>query len=330
MTVRYPKLTKKQALGGEEIPSPEGWIQRIYQTNLGSFRFEKDTLEISADIFVEEIRLIEGSLRVNGLLADGRLQIGVFESEEYRLLGFGGSPQISTISFSGSRWDAVANAPSKGITLNVGADAAEMIVPAEKRAALTNLMNKNGAAEAVVLPVFAEMELLANAMQSLTSMGGNIEGAQVDIEEIGSVKEDLVGLASTVIDRVLDDVFIEPLNDGGNRRAIAYEIEDLLWKEPSPCSPELSLDYIAARMNCSRRTVQMAMSETFNMGFVPLKRLIRLHQANKTLLSTSERHAITDLAYQYEFMNPSRFSGFYKAMFGSQPRSRRGGGNSIK
>jgi AraC-like DNA-binding protein len=98
------------------------------------------------------------------------------------------------------------------------------------------------------------------------------------------------------------------------RRNIAIQTEDLLLKTKG----DLGLDEVAKKLNCSRRLLQLALQQTFGIGFVSLKRFIRLHQLRHVLLK-GEGGMLADLAVAHGFFHLGRFAKHYRDVFGVLP-----------
>jgi hypothetical protein len=78
------------------------------------------------------------------VIATNRLQFGIFDSENYRLLGSGGMSHISTLSYDGSLWDAIVAAPSTGVNLNARSGLVSKIISKETGGILLRSMtNRN-------------------------------------------------------------------------------------------------------------------------------------------------------------------------------------------
>ena len=166
----YPVLTNRIATGLEIPPIPEGWNQRIYRTNEGPFHFEKENLQISPGVFVEDIRLIQGAIRVNGFIEDNRLQIGIFESEDYNIIGVSGPKKICSVAYNGSSWDATAHAPSRGITFNAAHSVASKIISSEKRVSLQEKMQNAGQAVSLIFDFSDEFSDLQITIRFLLNL----------------------------------------------------------------------------------------------------------------------------------------------------------------
>ena len=313
--MKYPNYAKSTTVTGHQPPSPVGWDQRIYQVQPGPFVFSKKTLNLSPDLFIEEIDLSEGSIRVDGNITEGRLQIGIYESENYRLLGFSGSNSISTLSYSGCLWDAVATGPSHGVTFNTGPELTQRIISEEIAQKLIKSMTNKGTYAALVLPVNAGIRRLSSAIKQVLRLVKSLDMEQIDPLQFRWIEEDLMGCATVIIDEFMESNYASP-RIKHNTYHIAHKVEDTLWEDPNTQSKNIDLDHLTNELGCSRRQIQLAIEEHFGMGFVELKRLIRLHQLNTKHRSSQNKPQIADLASEHHFDHMGRFAGYYKEMFG--------------
>ncbi len=98
------------------------------------------------------------------------------------------------------------------------------------------------------------------------------------------------------------------------RRNLAVQTEDLLLRTQG----DLELDEVAQKLDCSRRLLQLALQQTFGIGFVSLKRFIRLHQLRHALLKGGGG-LLADLAVAHGFFHLGRFAKHYRDVFGILP-----------
>ncbi len=98
------------------------------------------------------------------------------------------------------------------------------------------------------------------------------------------------------------------------RRNLAIQTEDLLLGTKG----DLELNEVAKKLDCSRRLLQLALQQTFGIGFVSLKRFIRLHQLRHTLLN-GDGGLLADLAVAHGFFHLGRFAKHYRDVFGTLP-----------
>ena len=163
----YPKLTHKTEADGEVALTPAGWTQRFYKLNTGPFRFAKSTLDLSEDLFVETAQILEGTVRIDGHIAPGRLLIGIYESEEpYRLLSREQINRSMAISYDGSQWDATGAAPARGLTLHAAHPVAEQIISASHREKLARRMATPDGRQSLLLSATKEGAMIAEGRRS--------------------------------------------------------------------------------------------------------------------------------------------------------------------
>jgi AraC family ethanolamine operon transcriptional activator len=104
------------------------------------------------------------------------------------------------------------------------------------------------------------------------------------------------------------------------RHQIARAVEEYLWNDPSKLlHKDFSLDFFANQLGASRRTIQMAVKEVFGIGFVELKRLIRLQQIRYSLLLKQDHSSVLTLAQSYAVGHFGRFAKDYRDLFGELP-----------
>ncbi len=320
--MNYPTFVKTRSCAGEQPPSPVGWDQRIYQAQPGPFLFRKKTLNLSEELFVEEVDLSEGSIRVDGVIDEDRLQIGVFESGSYRLLGSGGSPHTSTLSYGGSLWDAIAAAPSRGVTFNAGSGLTQKIIPKDSGKTLVRAMKDKGDFSSLVLPVndsIRKLSKMINQALHLAESGCEEQNTTINFRWYEEV---MIECACEIVDELAETNSGQVIKKT-NTYLIAHKIEDMLWEEPGKLDIDLDLEYLVNYLDCSRRQIQHALHEHFGTGFVALKRLVRLHQLNEKLVASGSEKKIADLATEYNFDHLGRFSGYYREMFGATPQNAR-------
>ena len=141
----YPKLTKLNDLDGESSFSARGWKLNMYKISEGSLRYSKSILDLSDEISVEEVYLTEGSWRVRGTLDRNRLYIGIYNGLNiYRTNNFIRPKKIATMSFDGSEWDMLADAPVTGVSVSFGPNLVNLILNSDQKEILSSsLSNQN-------------------------------------------------------------------------------------------------------------------------------------------------------------------------------------------
>ncbi len=120
---------------------------------------------------------------------------------------------------------------------------------------------------------------------------------------------------------------MDQFNGGGSnsfgekqRHNLAVDVERILWRfNVDELADEITLDYLAATLNISRRNIQASIMEQFGVGFVELKRVIRLQQFREALIKSDRKPAIGVLAEKHGFSHFGRFAGYYKDFYGETP-----------
>ena len=315
----HPVFTIKTEADGEQTAISEGWSQVVYKVAPTQFRFEKETLRFSDNLFIEHKILREGSARLSGYINEGRLSFLIFKSDNAKFLGHSSKEDLMSLSFSGSNWDAIGAAPAESFSLQTNAAITERILSKENAELLKKRMSKNGRLEALILPLTPEAEPLSQALKQGISFAKNTDFSIETSEKLIWLEQDLIELTSILMDQFLNADVINLPSRQTTKRKIAQDIEEMLWQEPIDSDAEISLDMLVDHFNYSRRQIQMAIDENFGMGFVAFKRLIRLHQAHQKLKEKPKKVQIQQIAKNYEFLNHGRFSGYYKEMFGIEP-----------
>lgn len=81
----------------------------------------------------------------------------------------------------------------------------------------------------------------------------------------------------------------------------------------------ISMQEIAAAAGCSVRGLQLAFRQFRATTPIAALRHIRLEAVRQVLQSGEARGTVTDVAYEYGFTNPGRFSRMYRQTFGVSP-----------
>ena len=314
-----PTFTIKTEADGEQAGSSEGWSHNNYRLSPGKVSFEIETLRFSDNLFIEHKIFHEGSGRISGQINDGRLCLLFFKIENSKVLSHSFKEDLMSLAFSGSSWDATINAPAESFSLQINSLVTQTILPKENAELLKKRMSITGKCEALILPLKPEAEILLHALKQGIHLAKSNASEVETSETLIWLEQDLIELASVVLDQFLTS---EPVSlPGGQltKRKIAQNIEEMLWQDPTDSEIEISLDTLVDHFNYSRRQIQMAIEENFSIGFVALKRIIRLYQAHQKLKEKPKRVQIQQIARDYEFLNHGRFSGYYKEMFGIEP-----------
>lgn len=322
---RFPSQTNRTKADGETVLTSDGWMRRFYKVSSGDFRINRKNLRICDDLSVEEIVLDEGSLRIDGVLGDGELQICLIESKEYRLLGLTASNPLQTVLYDGAFWDVTLVSPAQLITLNAANALTAKILHGASGEALRSKMricDGENRQEALVLPMTRQSALLSQSIKQCLALSTFTDFREADCLALNWMRDDLIEIAASVIDAL--EELEGPIFTVGqrHRRLIAKEIENTLWLSPIEIENGTSLDDFSYNFGCSRRSIQQAVHETFGISFTALRRSIRLHQAKSSIGAMPEK-SVMQIAHEHDFYNAGRFAAYYKDFFGRSPKEDR-------
>ncbi|MEG4489158.1 AraC family transcriptional regulator [Microcoleus sp. D2_18a_B4] len=80
---------------------------------------------------------------------------------------------------------------------------------------------------------------------------------------------------------------------------------------------ELTIAQIASAMNCSSRSLQTAFARYYGVSPSQFLRTARLEATRMELIESNK--TITEIAFEYGFYNPSRFTKYFQQHFGKKP-----------
>ncbi|WP_442755660.1 helix-turn-helix domain-containing protein [Methylocystis sp. JAN1] len=315
MTRRFEYASATDPDGAAAI-MPGGWRPRLYRLDAGRLHLTRKYLELSPGLSIEELRLVAGGVRVDGALDPGVLKIGFFETQEMRVLGHRVSNAVLGVAYGGARFDSVNAAPGMALTLNFSPSLARRVVPDHALPRLlARLCGPNGLAT-LLYPVTPKAFALRQEARRLLALG---ESGAASAAWPHDAPDAMVAACADLIEQILGSALRIPQMTAGRRRDLALAVERLLWERPAGGGfRKFSLDDASLRLRASRRSVQLALQEEFGMGFVALKRAIRLQQVH-AILKSDARGGIGEIARAYEFFHQSRFSKHYREMFGVLP-----------
>jgi AraC-like DNA-binding protein len=300
---------------------PQGWSGRFYRL-FNRLRFVRKELRLTEDVFMVQTDFLEGHIKVGGAIAPGRLTIGFYhDAKVSRLSGRALDTKRMAISYNGCVWDAVSRAPASGVAIHFAEAPTRTIVSERAHAFLMETGRAStGARLAHVSRQTMMGEKLDRAIRSSIDMAEHDDGSLEGDKVSAWINEDLLTLASCLIDDVVEGESDYPGKGEANRYELAIGIEKLLWIDPEmAATPSVSLDDVASIFGCSRRQVQMAILEHFGVGFTELKRCIRLHQAFNAVNEKQRYQNISAIAQVYEFDHLGRFAKYYRELFGILP-----------
>lgn len=315
MTKRF-ELTFATDPDGAAAIMPGGWRPRVYRLNAGRLHLTRKYLELAPGLSLEELRLVAGCVRVDGVFDPGVLKIGFLETEEMRVLGCRVSNVVLGVGCGGARFDSVGAVPGVALTLNFSPALARRVVSDDVLPRLLSRLCGPSGLSTLLYPVTPKAFSLRHEMRRLLALA---ETGAPGAAWPHDAPEAVVAACADLIDETLRSSLEIPLLAAGRRRDLALSVERLLWEGPSSCQPgKFSLDDASQRLGRSRRSIQLALHEEFGMGFVALKRAIRLQQAH-AVLKNEPRIGIGEIARAHEFFHQSRFSKHYREMFGVLP-----------
>ncbi len=320
--------------------SPDGWDFSIYSFDPQNFWYSKTNLPVfhGCEIVRYDFR---GKVRFRAGMKTKGLQINFIDSyskNESRLQGIQKIDSIMMITIGGYDWDGVSDVGALGIEINFDEDTTNKIISDEHLYHLGHMANIFGSKRAIVTrPSAVAMALRQMASRYLAILDqnhclkyNNTELVNIDnslnitqtYENESAINEDaLIEISKNII----DETVYEPTQIDGfsniSRRNVALTIERLLWQPPDirQSDDDYSLDEFAALLKVSRRTIQIAVQEQFGVGFISLRRLIRLHQIRMAIHAGDKKQKINVLARTYYMDHLSRLSTEYKQLFGVLP-----------
>jgi AraC-like DNA-binding protein len=320
-----PKFERIDAYDLDEAPLlfPIGWDKKYYRLGCKDFHFSKRSLDLTPQLNIQENILYAGRVRLDGAIEPGRLQIAFVESEELRLIGASIDNCIMTVAYDNACWEAVANMKGRGLTINISADLASKSFSVEDLTALKQAMLGPHGKNAIISSMFpiaqttkkATLECL-DTFETYDLLGNHTN----DNKFLPWDPTEIMELCVNIIEEVVKKDFIQATLGEMQRHQIARAVEEYLWNDPSKLlHKDFSLDFFANQLGASRRTIQMAVKEVFGIGFVELKRLIRLQQIRYSLLLKQDHSSVLTLAQSYAVGHFGRFAKDYRDLFGELP-----------
>lgn len=335
LTAKY-LATREQ----ERFVSPENWDFTIYSFDPKSFWYSKTSLPLSSEF--EIVRYdFRGRVRFNAGLKKPGLQLNFIDSYstvEARLQGIGKIDSILMITIGGHDWDGLSDIGALGIELNFSENLANQILAPESVFGIKNMGKLVGSGRSIVVrPSIAALNLKQRALDVLKkfdSEAGILFDDVYSRHDLTSIKipesiendagfnhDILVEMSKNVVGQITLENMLDTRISSQTRREFALRIEKLLWSAPSDrydCK-DIDLDELCELLKVSRRSIQLAVQEQFGVGFVGLKKIIRLYQIRAQILKKDSYKSITTLANEYNINHLGRFSRHYREFFGHLP-----------
>lgn len=324
----------------ELFTPPDNWDFSIYSLEPKTFWYSEtkiplfDGCEIIRYDFRSRVRFTAG-LKNQGLQLSF---IDSYSTNASRLQGMNKIDSILMITPGGYDWDALSDVGALGIDINLDDKTAAKILNDEALFRIKGMQNLFGASRSIVIkPSLSALHLKQFVIQLLTyfdrthSIDFDKSYSEVNKKEIEAPQEicsigafdneTLLEMTSNVIDEIAPDTAISDRASTLPRRELALNIEKLLWQPPTTreSSHDLNLDEVSQYFGVSRRLVQQAIQEQFGMGFIALKRIIRLYQVRQTITKEIGFQYVYDLGSNHYFKHAGRLSNQYKSLFGTLP-----------
>jgi AraC-like DNA-binding protein len=312
----------------------------IYSFKPTDFWYSKTSLPLSKDTEVLRYNF-SGRVRFKAGLNKAGLQIIFIDNHSTtgsHLQGMGGIDSVMMISIKGHDWDGLSDAGALGIKINFGETIASKILNRDAMNTIQSIAATFGANKSLVLRLTPSALELKGIMLKLLKQYETKTGIAFDdikstahistpINLLSSEKilnqneEILTRISQKIIQELHHEQAIHNKLYNNQRRSIALKIEELLWKQPKSLHllEEIDLDYLAELLDVSRRTIQVSVQEQFGVGFIDLRRTIRLYQIRTQITKTNLSENISTIVQKYFLTHPGRFSRDYKKMFGILP-----------
>ncbi len=321
----------------DEFISPEGWDFRIYSLEPKQFWFSKTTLPV-----LDGFRIVRydfrGRVRFRVAMNAPKLQINFIDSystAESRLQGRGKIDSVIMITVGGNGWDGLSDVGALGIELNFDEAAAEALLSPEIMPAFKEGIGGQRSMVAPVSRVAGHLKAAAmryleildrkEDLERLMVPGSRVPHTSIDLgpalaSDRDQAKLTLMEMCKNVLDEIAT---VRPLDThigSLGRREVALKVERMLWEPPFLHDDdfECTLEELEEHLRVSRRTIQLAVQEQFGIGFVALRRLIRLTQVRRAILATEGGVNISRIATDHG-LHFGRLSKEYFELFGIRP-----------
>jgi len=229
-------------------------------------------------------------------------------------------PPVMLISSGPCEWSATSDVWAQGAELNVIRPVVSSALDEAVVRPIEDAIRRNGV-RSLTVPLTGAGWALRTALYTIRMMRSvATQNASMPEAELppNYGMEALVELINNCLASVNADSSHGALR---SRLHLARSIEKLLWTSPLDRREELdfSLEEVASHFRCSRRQVQMALQETFGLGFVALRRIIRLHQFRNAISRAGVGGTISSLASDFYFSHFGRLASEYRELFGTLP-----------
>lgn len=318
-----------------QFRAPVAWDFEIYTLDPRSFWYSKAVLPVAQGF--ELVRYdFRGRVRFRAALSAPKLQINFIDSYssiDSRLQGRGKIESVVMVTIGGNAWDGLTDVGALGIELNFDETLTSRILTPELQHALNGMVSRERSVIGPVTP--CGQQLKSMAQRHLTRMdeasglfapeliGQSRAMTEVDLmdrPDLRDVDETFAEMARTLLEELAFANHPSQEVSTGRRREIALQVEAMLWEPPFLHEESFSatLDEFAQIFSVSTRTIQIAIQEQFGMGFVALRRLIRLTQLRRAILDSNGAASLSSLASDYK-LHFGRLAQEYSQLFGIKP-----------
>ncbi len=291
--------------------SPSVERPKLYRLQAGEFRLTHAALQLGPDLVLDDYCLLKGALRIGGVvLRPQTFALAFIETDEARIQGTPVRVAMA-LCLGGARLEGAAYSSGRALALTISETLGGDIIPE----GLPDMWRRSGSPdkETVLFPVTPTGLRLKEALERV------LRGAQQG--RFGpDDRQVLIERSAATLHEIASGAPALETPHAERRRILARDVEQLLWESPLlGVSRRLSLDDAAKRLRRSRRSIQLALHEELGLGFVALKRAIRLHQVHAILKVEPRQNGIGQIAKAHEFNHLSRFARHYREMFGVLP-----------
>lgn len=312
----------------------------IYSIKPANFWFSKISLPLSSDTEITRYDL-RGHVRYRSGPNNPGLQIHFIDNYSTtgsHLQGMVGVDSFMMVTINGHSWDGLSQAGALGIKLDLDEKILTKILNQDAINTIHSMEKVFGPDRSLVIrPTSTALKLKIYLLNFLKKYENKFQFSLDDTKSTAHIttpvilsqdvkltrlnEEVLINLSKEVIQELHLNQAIKKKLGNNNRRRLALKIEDMLLKHPKSLHliEEIDLDHLVNILGITRRTIQASIHEHFGVGFVELRRAIRLHQIRSELIKQHSSENIHSIAEKYFITHPGRFSRDYKNLFGLLP-----------
>ncbi len=303
----------------QETPS---WEYKFYAIQPRAVAFAQDRLQLFEGCDVS-FSFFRGRMHFGAVHHGAGLQINFIESctgDLSSLQSLRRVPPLMLISSGPCEWQGTSDMWGQGAELNADRCLVNSVFDEVVVGPIEDAIRRNGG-RSLTVPLTGAGRALRMALYTIKMMTGvAMHRASMPKDEISPNygKDALVELINNCLASVDGRFGVESVP---NKIKLARDVEKLLWTSPLSRTEEFdfSLEEVSEAFGYSSRHVQIALQQTFGLGFVALRRIIRLHQFRSVLLRADSNHTIGSIAVGFHFNHFGRLAQEYNELFGSLP-----------